>query len=134
MSEFLKILNHGRRLKAAVKELSVTELEEVKEKLNKVIEERKEEEAELKKLEAEKQRKIEEVKRFIDEAGIDLAELVGEPSVTVKTPKKRAPKPPKYQITDAEGNHVTWTGQGRMPKALKAAVDSGKSLENFLIK
>ena len=133
MSEFLKILNHGRRLKAAVKELSVTELEEVREKLNKVIEERREEEAELRKLEAEKQRKIEEVKRFIDEAGIDLAELVGEPAVTAKVTKKRAPKPPKYEITDSDGNHITWTGQGRMPKALKAAVDSGKSLEDFLI-
>ncbi|GAB3291713.1 H-NS histone family protein [Pseudidiomarina andamanensis] len=133
MSEFLKILNHGRRLKAAVKELSVTELEEVREKLNKVIEERKEEEAELKKLEVEKQRKIEEVKRFIDEAGIDLAELVGEPSVTAKVKTKRTPKPPKYEITDNDGNRVTWTGQGRMPKALKAAVDSGKSLEDFLI-
>lgn len=134
MSEFLKILTHGRRLKAAVKDLSVTELEEVREKLNKVIEDRREEEAELRKLEAEKQRKIDEVKRFIDEAGIELSELVGEVATTAKAPKKRAPKPPKYEITDTDGNHVTWTGQGRMPKALKAAVDSGQSLEKFLIK
>ena len=42
MSEFLEILTHGRRLQGAVKDLSVEELTSVQEKLNNIIEKRKE--------------------------------------------------------------------------------------------
>lgn len=134
MSEFLDILTHGRRLKAAVKELSVSELEEVSEKLAKVIEDRREEEAELLKVEAEKQRIIEQLRRTMDEAGINVAELAGEAGVSAKTKRaKRAPKPPKYEI-HVNGERITWTGQGRMPNALKQVIENGKSLDSFLIK
>lgn len=134
MSEFLDILTHGRRLKAAVKELSVSDLEEVSKKLTKVIEDRREEEAELLKAEAEKQRIIEQLRRTMDEAGINVAELAGEAGVSAKTKRaKRAPKPPKYEI-HVNGERITWTGQGRMPNALKQAIESGKSLDSFLIK
>lgn len=134
MSEFLDILTHGRRLKAAVKELSVSELEEVSEKLAKVIDDRREEEAELLKAEAEKQRIIEQVRQTLDEAGINMAELAGDAGAVSKIKRtKRAPKPPKYEI-HVNGERITWTGQGRMPKALKQATDSGTPLANFLIK
>lgn len=46
MSDFTKILTHTRRLQAAVKDLSVAELEQVAGKLQAVIEARKAEEAE----------------------------------------------------------------------------------------
>ncbi|SDB07579.1 DNA-binding protein H-NS [Pseudidiomarina indica] len=136
MSDTLKILLHERRLKAAVKGLTIAELEAVKEKLERIIDDRREEEAEMLKMEEEKLRKVEEVKRLMDELGVGLTELVGEdvtPAVA-STTRKRAPKPPKYAIIDAHGERITWTGQGRMPNALKAAIESGKSLEDFLIK
>lgn len=133
MSEFTSILTHGRRLKAAVKELSVSELEEVQEKLAKVIADRAEEEAQLLQQEAEKRRKIEELRKAMDAAGIDPSELLGDSAAAPKTRRKRAPKPPKYAIKDESGERITWTGQGRMPKALKNAVDRGEKLEKFLI-
>ena len=134
MSDFLDILTHGRRLKAAVKELSVSELEEVQKKLEKVISDRREEEAELQKLEAEKQRKIEELRQAMAAAGIDASELVdGEVKSASKPKRKRAPKPAKYAIVDANGERKTWTGQGRMPNALKDALAKGKKLEDYLI-
>ncbi|MGL5291822.1 MAG: hypothetical protein ACRC9T_07860, partial [Vibrionaceae bacterium] len=40
MSEFLEILTHGRRFKAAVKDLSVDELRDLAAKLDKIIVER----------------------------------------------------------------------------------------------
>ncbi|WP_258807001.1 H-NS family nucleoid-associated regulatory protein [Pseudidiomarina sp. CB1] len=134
MSDFLDILTHGRRLKAAVKELSIQELEEVEQKLVKVIADRREEQAELKKLEAEKQRKIEELREAMAAAGIDASELLqGEVKGTTKAKRKRAPKPAKYAIVDANGERKTWTGQGRMPNALKDALAKGKSLDDYLI-
>lgn len=133
MSEFLDILTHGRRLKAAVKELTVNELEEVSVKLAKIIDDRREEEAELLKAEAEKQRIIEQVRKTMNDAGINIAELAGDSAVLGQTKRaKRAPKPPKYEI-HVNGERITWTGQGRMPKALKQATDNGTPIESFLL-
>lgn len=57
MSDFTAILTHTRRLKAAVKELSLDELRDVQAKLEKVIADREVEEAELRRAEAEKVKK-----------------------------------------------------------------------------
>lgn len=132
MSEFTDILTHGRRLKAAVKELTIAELEAVYAKLENVIEQRREEEKAALQQAEEKQRKVAELKAAMAAAGIDVADLTGQAEPT-KTKRKRAPKPAKYAITNAQGERITWTGQGRMPKALKVAVDNGKPLTAFLI-
>ncbi|MCK7460064.1 H-NS family histone-like protein [Idiomarina aminovorans] len=138
MSDFIKILRHERRLKAAFKELDLSELETIKEKFDSVIAQRRQEEVEKQRQQEAKQKKIDKFKSAMAEAGIELSdileqELGGEPIVKT-TRKKRAPKPPKYQYTDENGEEQTWTGQGRMPKAIKTAIDNGKSLEAFLIK
>ncbi|CAB0149775.1 DNA-binding protein H-NS [Pseudidiomarina piscicola] len=133
MSDFLDILTHGRRLKAAVKELSINELEIVQRKLTKVIDDRREEEAELKQQEAEKQKKIQELRKAMDDAGIGVNDLVDGPLPNTKKQRKRAPKPPKYAIIGANGQRITWTGQGRMPNALKEALAQGDKLEKYLI-
>ncbi|MFC0444647.1 H-NS family nucleoid-associated regulatory protein [Pseudidiomarina halophila] len=134
MSDFIDILTHGRRLKAAVKELSIAELESVQTKLAKVIDDRREEEAELRKLEAEKQEKIQELRKAMNDAGIGVDDLVDGPLPSAKKQRKRTPKPPKYAISDANGERITWTGQGRMPNALKDALAKGHSLDKYLIK
>ena len=67
-------------------------------------------------------------------AGIDPAELVG--TVATESTKaskgKRAPRPAKYRYLD-NGVEKTWTGQGRMPKAIAEQVALGKDLNDFLI-
>ncbi len=45
----------------------------------------------------------------------------------------RPKKAPKYRIIDSEGKEVTWSGQGRKPNAIQAALDNGANLEDFLI-
>ncbi|HAU93611.1 MAG: H-NS family nucleoid-associated regulatory protein [Pseudomonadota bacterium] len=131
MSEFLEILTHGRRLQGAVKDLSVEELTSVQEKLNNIIEKRKEQEAELIKAQQEKLAKLEEIKKQMEEAGIDVADLqdVAETKPKRKSGKKR---PVKYKIT-VDGETVAWTGVGRMPVVFKDALAKGQSLEDFAI-
>ncbi|MGB0216351.1 MAG: H-NS family nucleoid-associated regulatory protein [Alteromonas oceani] len=131
MSEFLEILTHGRRLQGAVKDLSVEELTSVQEKLNNIIEKRKEQEAELIKAQQEKLAKLEEIKKQMEEAGIDVADLqdVAETKPKRKSGKKR---PVKYKIT-VDGGTVAWTGVGRMPVVFKDALAKGQSLEDFAI-
>ncbi|ABL99375.1 H-NS family nucleoid-associated regulatory protein [Shewanella amazonensis] len=130
MSEFLEILTHGRRLKAAVKDLSLDELRDLGAKLEKIIVEREAEAEEELKANAERIAKIEEIRKQMAEIGLSVEDL----GVTAAKPaaKKRAPRPPKYKIV-VDGEEITWTGQGRMPTVFKNAVEGGASMDDFLI-
>ena len=131
MNDFIAVLTHGRKLQGAVKELSIDELEQVAEKLARIIENRKEKEAAA--FEAEKARlaKIEEITRQLAEAGLSADDLksVAAPKVRKNSGQKR---PVKYKLTDANGEH-TWTGIGRMPRVFADALHAGKTLEQFKI-
>lgn len=129
MSEFTAILCHARRFKSAVKELSIEQLEEVQQKLDKIVEDRKLELEELKKSEAEHREKIKKYQEMLAADGIEPSELH---SAVMKT-GKRAPRPPKYEILNEAGERITWTGQGRMPNIFKKRIEQGDAIEDFLI-
>ncbi|WP_415776369.1 H-NS family nucleoid-associated regulatory protein [Shewanella oncorhynchi] len=129
MSEFLEILTHARRLKASVKELSVAELKDVYEKLGKIVAEREEDANAEAEANAERITKIAELQKMIESAGLSLDDLAG---VTSKVKSTRTPRPAKYSIV-AEGETVTWTGQGRMPTVFKQQIENGRSIEDFLL-
>ena len=61
------------------------------------------------------------------EMGFSLAELTGG---TRRGPKKGAGVP-KYRNPD--NSAMTWTGKGRRPDWVRAALDAGKSLEDLAI-
>ena len=131
MNEFLDILTHGRRLQGAVKELSIQELETVQEKLAKIIDKRKEKALEEEKVGQEKRAKLEEIKKQMEEAGLNFEDLQ---SLNEDAPKKVGKKRPvKYKLTDSEGVTHPWTGIGRMPRVYKEALESGKSLEDYSV-
>lgn len=131
MSNVLKVLTNLRSLRALAKELSLSDLEAIVEKITTVFNEKKEEEknkvAELE----ERQAKLEKYKKLLAEDGIELSELL-EPTVVAKK-KTRAPSAPKYQYT-VDGEVRTWSGQGKTPKAIQAQLAQGKSLSDFRIK
>lgn len=130
MSEFLEILTHGRRFKAAVKDLSVEELRDLAAKLDKILVERESMEEEEQQAIAARNAKIEEIRQQMEAVGLSIDDLGG---VAVKaTSKKRAPRPAKYQI-EVDGEMVQWTGQGRMPTVFKNEINKGRSMDDFLI-
>lgn len=130
MSEFLEILTHGRRFKAAVKDLSVEELRDLAAKLDKILVERESMEAEEQQAIAARNAKIEEIRQQMEAVGLSIDDLGG---VAVKaSSKKRAPRPAKYQI-EVYGEVIQWTGQGRMPTVFKNEVNKGRSMDDFLI-
>ncbi|MBN3265431.1 MULTISPECIES: H-NS family histone-like protein [Pectobacterium] len=132
MSEALKVLNNIRTLRAQAREIDLATLEEMLEKLTTIVEDRREEEASAQQQNSERQAKIEALRARLLEDGIDPSELlVGALSKSVKS--KREPRPAKYKYIDENGNEQKWTGQGRTPKAIKAELDNGKSLEDFAI-
>ncbi|TKB23499.1 H-NS histone family protein [Desulfopila sp. IMCC35006] len=130
MNDFLRIITHARRFKSAVKEIGVEQLEEVKIKLQKIIDDRIAEEEAARIENAEKIEKIQKYKELLAEDGIDPGELLDGSS---EKQGKRAPRQPKYEIWSEKGEHITWTGQGRMPNVFKARIDGGETLDTFLI-
>ncbi|MDY4377236.1 H-NS family nucleoid-associated regulatory protein [Pectobacterium brasiliense] len=133
MSEALKVLNNIRTLRAQARETDLATLEEMLEKLTVIVEDRREEEASAQQQNAERQAKIEALRAQLLEDGIDPSELLGSASATKSAKSKREPRPAKYKYVDENGNEKLWTGQGRTPKAIAAAIESGKKLEDFEI-
>ncbi|EFC0648310.1 H-NS histone family protein [Escherichia marmotae] len=134
MSEAIKALNNIRTLRAQARETDLATLEEMLEKLSAVVEDRREEENSARKEQEERQAKLEAFRQKLLEDGIDPTELLASVgSSQPKTKSTRAPRPAKYKYTDENGNEQTWTGQGRTPKAIAAAIEAGKTLEDFAI-
>lgn len=132
MNEFLSILTHGRRLQGATKELSLEQLEEVADKLNKIIETRRVKEAEQREAEKEKKQKLDQICKQLEEAGLGLEDLQTL-DVAKKLKKSGQKRPVKYILKDDQGQEHTWTGIGRMPKIYSQALADGKELEDFKI-
>ena len=135
MNDFLKTLMNIRSLRAALRDLSFEQLVEAKEKFDEIYAEREQQESKIRAESAERLQKLAEFTEMLRDAGIDPSELVGTAAPakaggSAKT--KRAPRPAKYKYTEG-GQEKTWTGQGRMPKAIADAVAAGKALDDFLI-
>jgi DNA-binding protein H-NS len=136
MNEFLKVLLNIRSLRAAIRELPFEQLQEAKEKFELVYNERAESVEQERAEQQERQRKLSEFTEMLQQAGIDPRELISSATAPAAaagaTKSKRAPRPAKYKYQE-DGQEKTWTGQGRMPKAIAEQVALGKDLNDFLI-
>ena len=136
MNDFLKTLMNIRSLRAVLRELSYEQLVEAKDKFDEIYAEREQQESKLREESAERLQKLAEFTELLKQAGIDPSELVGTAAPAKadgsSNKAKRAPRPAKYKYTEG-GQEKTWTGQGRMPKAIADAVAAGKALDDFLI-
>ncbi|ADU72256.1 H-NS family nucleoid-associated regulatory protein [Pantoea sp. At-9b] len=121
MSDSLKALNNIRTLHAQARDLPLAELEEMLEKFSMVVAER------------EKAEKLAKYRELLLGDGIDPTELLGALQAAAKQRVKRALRPAKYKYADEDGQEKNWTGQGRTPAVIKAAIASSKSLNDFLI-
>lgn len=134
MSELVKGLTNLRSLRAAMRELTLEQAENTLEKFVAVIEEKREEEKAIQQAETERKERLAKYKELIKQEGITIEEL-REIFNEIPSPsrQKRGQRPAKYQFTDETGQIKTWTGQGRTPRAIQAALNSGKSLSDFEI-
>ncbi|MEM6159133.1 histone-like nucleoid-structuring protein H-NS [Erwinia sp. P6884] len=135
MSEALKILNNIRTLRAQARECTLETLEEMLEKLEVVVNERREEESHAQAENEERVRKLQQYREMLIADGIDPNELLSTLAAAKAPGKtKRAARPAKYKYTDENGEARTWTGQGRTPAVIKKAIEEeGKQLDDFLL-
>ena len=134
MSELAKGLTNLRSLRAAVRELTLEQAEGALEKLQTAVEEKRAIEAELIKAETERKERLAKYKELMEKEGItpeELQEIFG--TATTSARAKRPPRPAKYAFIDENGERKTWTGQGRTPRTIQNALNSGKSLSDFEI-
>ncbi|AXU95020.1 histone-like nucleoid-structuring protein H-NS [Erwinia persicina] len=135
MSEALKILNNIRTLRAQARECSLETLEEMLEKLEVVVNERREEDSQAQAEVEERTRKLQQYRDMLIADGIDPNELLSTLAAAKAPGKaKRAARPAKYSYIDENGESKTWTGQGRTPAVIKKAIEEqGKNLDDFLL-
>jgi DNA-binding protein H-NS len=130
MEDFLSILTHGRKLKAAVRDLSVDELSDVAGKLKKLITDKEQQTEADQAINAERNAQIDAIRAQMEALGLSATDI--DVALTKPSKKKREPRPAKYKI-DANGETINLTGQGRMPTGFKKELDEGFELSDFLI-
>ncbi|VTQ52288.1 Pathogenesis protein kcpA [Campylobacter jejuni] len=133
MDNALNVLNNIRTLRAQAREMPLSTLEEILEKLTAVVEESRDNAKALSAQQQERDEKLLKYREMLANDGIAIDDLLGHQPVKESTKAKRKPRPAIYAYTDTDGEKKTWTGQGRTPSAIKAALDGGATLESFLI-
>ncbi|EJV3704288.1 H-NS histone family protein, partial [Escherichia coli] len=122
-----------RSLRVFAREIDFEQLLEMQEKLNVVIEERREDAEREAAERAEREWKRQELLQLIAGEGFSPEELLGLSEEAPKSRKKTLPKaPPKYQFEE-NGETKYWSGRGRAPKPIDEALKAGRSLEDFRI-
>ncbi len=127
-----KNLNNLRVLRAYARDISLAELEEVVDKFQLVLEEKREAEKASIERERARQERIAQYREQLQNDGISLDELLGG-TTPARSRAKRGPMPAKYQYVDENGERQTWSGQGRKPRVIQAALAAGQSLDDFKI-
>ena len=129
MSTAIKLLLNLRALSR--ESIPLDQLQKALENLSQVVNERIAEDAQEKSTSKEREEKLEIYRQMLLSDGLSIEDIL---SIQEKAPKKpRAIRPAKYKYLDDNQDEKTWTGQGRIPKILKTAVDNGANLDDFLI-
>lgn len=102
----------------------------IKDKLELIIEQRREEEtASIKKM-AEKQRKIKIYREHLAQDGISPNELLPIKPLLKKRQIVKSKK--EVYVYQDRGKRKFWSGKGRMPSEIKKSISLGVTLESFI--
>lgn len=132
MSETLKSISNIRNLRALAREATLEQVEALFEKVQIVLEEKREAEKAKELAKAQRLENLKKYKELLEKDGISAEELAVLLSGSSVPKKQREPRPAKYKFLE-NGVEKTWTGQGRTPKALQEQLNKGKSLKDFEI-
>jgi histone family protein nucleoid-structuring protein H-NS len=123
-----KYLSNIVALRSFSKAKDLAFLEKACENLSTIIQEKKEM-IELERMELEEREKNRQaILKELEERGWTIQDLLDSKG------NKRKQAEYKYSYTDEQGNTKYWTGKGRTPVFLKAKLEAGESLEQYLIK
>ncbi|ECE8410962.1 TPA: H-NS family nucleoid-associated regulatory protein [Escherichia coli] len=124
------LLNLNELKKIAKMHGCIDVLLSIKEKLELIIEQKREEESVSIKKMAEKQKRIKMYRELLQQDGISPSELLPNKPI-LKTTQIMKPKKGTYIYYDGDKQKF-WSGRGRMPGKIKRAIECGKSLDSFI--
>ncbi|EBA8633443.1 DNA-binding protein [Salmonella enterica subsp. enterica serovar Enteritidis] len=128
-----KILSNIRSLRAFAREVDFALLEDMAEKLNSVVEERRADAEREAQERQQRETRKRELLEMINSEGFSVSELLGDSTAEAGRKKRVVQQvPAKYQF-EVNGEMQYWTGRGRKPKAIEEALAAGKKLDDFLI-
>lgn len=128
-----KILSNIRSLRAFAREVDFALLEDMAEKLNSVVEERRADAEREAQERQQRETRKRELLEMINSEGFSVSELLGDSTAKAGRKKRVVQQvPAKYQF-EVNGEMQYWTGRGRKPKAIEEALAAGKKLDDFLI-
>lgn len=130
MDDFHTIIRDKRRIKNALDDYTIEQVQAIIEKFQYALDKKTEEQEAAAKEQQALENKLETIKKTLEEQNIPLSILLDALNCESK-PKKVAK--PKYRFTDNNGEIKLWSGRGHMPKHLKQLVESGQDIESFRI-
>jgi len=131
MSLLLELAGNKAKARAAAKELTIAQLENVISGFNSALEKLKADDVVRKAEMVEKTNKAEKLAELIAQSGLTLEEITNlSTPKTVNTKSKSVE--PKYCLSIDKEEYL-WTGRGRTPKVFQAYFDAGNSRESCAI-
>ncbi|MFT2110892.1 H-NS family nucleoid-associated regulatory protein [Marinomonas sp. 2405UD68-3] len=131
MSLLLELAGNKAKARAAAKELTIPQLENLIAGFNNALIKLKEEEALIVAQEAEKAAAAGKIAQLIADSGLTMEEVA-----MLSAPKAAVAKgktvDPKYRL-EIEGEVFEWTGRGRTPKVFQEYFDQGNTKESCMI-
>lgn len=131
MSLLIELASNKAKARAAAKELTVAQLENLIAGFNNALVKVKEEEAARAEADALKAEKADQIAKLIAESGLTIDEITALSSPRATVTKGKTVEP-KYRITVA-GETFEWTGRGRTPKVFQEYFDAGNTKESCTI-
>ncbi|TBR41233.1 H-NS histone family protein [Marinomonas agarivorans] len=131
MSFLLELAGNKAKARAAAKELTIDQLENIIAGFSSALEKLKTEAEEKAKQEQEKTRKAEELAKLIAQSGLTLEEIADLSSAKTTATKSKSVEP-KYRLV-VDGEEHLWTGRGRTPKVFQTYFDAGNTKESCAI-
>jgi DNA-binding protein H-NS len=135
MSLLLELAGNKAKARAAAKELTIPQLENLIEGLNNALEKAKVEAETQAAEQAAKSARAEEIAALIASSGLTMEEvaLLTVPKAKKAGATKGKTVEPKYRLVIA-GETYEWTGRGRTPKVFQDYFNAGNSRKSVEIK
>ncbi|MCO4784971.1 H-NS histone family protein [Marinomonas atlantica] len=132
MSLLAELAGNKAKARAAAKELTIPQLENLIEGFHNALVKMQEDEQARQAEVEEKSRQAADIAKLIEASGLTLEEIAALSGARSNPTKGKTVKP-KYRI-DWNGETVEWSGRGRTPKAFQEYLDAGNSRESAEIK
>lgn len=130
---FIQRLLNKRLAAAAVKNLSIEQLDKAVSILQEIKQQKETEIAEAQRRQEEEQRKLQEVYDYAINQGISPEQMLQFFKQHTDTPAPAEKLPPKYRFIDQRGTVYEWCGRGATPAWYKGLQDSNQNTDDFLI-